>query len=102
MAVRSGGQQGLWTSELTQLSADLAISPRIAEDCRSVIESADYIVQYGDQEPAIICECCGTSVALMPERHTEDQSRTWKPGIWEPETFRRHTLRRCEWKRVNP
>lgn len=102
-AVRSGGLQAVWASDATRVLGESVISDLIAEDCRSVMESADYIVRYGGLGPSITCECCGTDVAGMPEALVaQDRPRTWKRGIWEHETLRRHTLRRCEWKRANP
>ena len=72
----------------------------LAEDCLSLNESAPYVVRYHEHGAPIRCECCGTMVAQMPEALiTEERPRRWKPGIWETEAGRRHTLRRCEWMR---
>jgi hypothetical protein len=78
------------------------------EDYRSFAESWPYVIRLSGQGEPVVCECCGTLVALTPEALTVSAggeppvSRRWKPGIWEPETGRRHTMRRCGWKRVNP
>lgn len=72
----------------------------VAEDLRSLHESYPYLVLVSDRGEPIRCECCGTLVAMTPESDTP--SGPWKPGIWEPELGRRHTMRRCEWKRANP
>jgi hypothetical protein len=102
VVMRSGIDQVISVSEATRTHAEYVVSDLLAEDARSVIESADYVVRYREGGPAITCECCGTPVAAMPERPSADRATAWKPGIWEPGTGRRHTLRRCEWKRENP
>lgn len=102
MVMRSGIDQVIRVSDATLIHARSVRSDLLAEDARSLIESADYVVRYRDQGEAITCECCGTPVAKMPERLAADRGGRWKPGIWEPDAGRRHTLRRCEWKRVNP
>lgn len=102
IVMRSGIDQAIHVSDDTHLHARYLRSGLLAEDCRSLIESADYVVRYREAGPAITCECCGTSVAMMAERLAAEHGGTWRPGIWEPEAGRRHTMRRCEWKRANP
>lgn len=102
VVMRSGIDQAIMVSENTGFHARMLVSDLLAEDCRSLIESADYIIRYREAGPAIICECCGTPVAKMPQRCAIDRDAPWKPGIWETEMLRKHTLRRCEGKRVNP
>jgi hypothetical protein len=99
-AIRSGREQVLSVSERTYACARQAVSDQMAEDCRSVIESAPWIVRYDEHGPAIICECCGTQVALMPERLVDERDAAWLPGFWEPDAGRKHTRRRCEWWRA--
>ena len=70
------------------------------EDYRSFAESFPYLIRASKRGDPILCECCGTLVAMTPEALGTDGP--WKPGIWEHETLRRHTLRRCEWKEGNP
>ena len=103
-ALRSDSEQLIHVSAVTQAIADTASSDLLAEDCRSLLESADYVVRYREHGTPVTCECCGTTVALMPEAiaGADWQGRDFKPGIWEPEAGRKHTLRRCEWKRANP
>lgn len=36
------------------------------------------------------------SVVAVPEVLLSDESRHWERAIWERETGRKHTLRRCE------
>lgn len=102
IVMRSGIDQAIAVSEATHIHAATIRSDLLAEDARSIIESADYVVRYRDQDPAITCECCGTPVAKMPERLAADRDGRWRPGIWEPGAGRRHTIRRCEWRRANP
>ena len=84
-----------------RIDAEYAISDLIAEDCRSLVESADYIVRFREMSDPITCECCGTLVGQCPEaEYRGDPPRTWRPGIWESATGRRHTLRRCNWLRA--
>lgn len=75
------------------------------EDLRSYQESFPYCIRLSDRGQPIRCEACGTLVALTPESAHEKAilgARVqWTPGIWEQETLRRHTMRRCEWKRAN-
>jgi len=84
----SGGRAALGTEESR-------------EDYRSFAESFPYLIRVYEKGETIACECCGTPVALITESPAADPDASWKPGIWEPETLRRHTLRRCEWKRAN-
>lgn len=104
MIMRSGGQQAISLSPSFADEGEQLVSDAVAEEYRSLAESEPFVVRYADWDPGkpgIRCECCGTPVALMGERKAEP-SGPWKPGIWEPETVRRHTMRRCEWKRANP
>ena len=71
----------------------------LREDIRSYSESSPYFIRRDERGDPVRCECCGTPVALTTE--ALGLRGPWKPGIWEHETFRRHTLRRCEWKRAN-
>lgn len=75
----------------------------LTEDMRSLGESCPYFIRPSEQSDPIRCECCGTQVALTPEALVADgPGRQYRPAIWEYETFRRHTMRRCEWRRANP
>jgi hypothetical protein len=70
------------------------------EDLISLRESAPYVVRLAERTEPITCECCGTTVAGVPEGLGADgPDRRWKRGIWETGVWRKHTLRRCEWKR---
>jgi hypothetical protein len=95
--MRSGGEQVLLAVQ------DWAggVTPAIAEDCASLVESMPYVIRYAEATAPIICECCGTRVVAVPEAVVTDvpASRTWTRAIWETETGRKHTLRRCNWKR---
>jgi hypothetical protein len=102
IVMRSGIDQVISVSRVTHIHAETIKSDALAEDARSLIESAPYVVRYGDAGSPIACECCGSPVALMSERPAGETAGAWKPGIWEPELTRKHTLRRCEWKRANP
>jgi hypothetical protein len=81
------------------------VTAELAEDLRSFCESFHYSIRLSGRGEPIRCEVCGTLVSLTPE--TEDADAVlgavsrWKPGIWEHETLRKHTMRRCEWKRAN-
>lgn len=77
-----------------------AADPEFAEDIASVEESMPYLVRWHERTPPITCECCGTPVTMVPEAGSWSP-RTYKPAIWEEETARKHTLRRCEWQRAN-
>jgi hypothetical protein len=76
------------------------ITEEMREDVRSLMESAPWVVRLDEGAPPIRCECCGTWVMKVPEGAAKDGlDRVWKPAIWEAEAGRKHTLRRCEWKR---
>jgi len=76
------------------------VTDALWEDLQSWMESFPYTIRLGERGQPIVCEVCGTLVALTPE--ASGARAPWKPGIWEYETYRRHTQRRCEWKRANP
>ena len=76
--------------------------PLYAEDLRSLTESVPFFIRIHEATEPIICECCGTLVAAVPEGLVSDApGRRFTRAIWESETWRKHTLRRCDWKRVN-
>jgi hypothetical protein len=101
MVMRSGGQQAIHLSPGFADEGERLVSDRLAEEYRSLAESEPFVVRFAVGCPGIACECCGTQVAQMPEREG-GAKQPWKPGIWESDTGRKHTLRRCEWKRANP
>ena len=72
--------------------------PALAEDIRSLNESAPYVIRLGDASGPMDCERCGTPVAAVPEALIREPhgARRWQRAIWEPEAGRRHALRRCE------
>lgn len=77
-----------------------AIDPRFAEDIKSLAESVPYVIIHPyEGTPPIRCECCGTMVAQCPEAEVSVKPWAFKPAIWETETGRKHTLRRCDWLR---
>ena len=67
------------------------VTEALWEDLESYLESFPYFIRLSDASDPV-----GTLVMQVPESATGE--RRWKPGIWEHETYRRHTLRRCEWK----
>jgi hypothetical protein len=75
------------------------VTGELREDLASFAESFPYFIRPDERGEPVACECCGTPVALTPETRGMGPP-SWKPGIWEYESLRRHTLRRCEWKRV--
>jgi hypothetical protein len=83
-----------------QMQQRAAVDPVFAEDCESVFESMPYVIETVKATRPIRCECCGTWVTMIPEADTR-AGRPWvfTPAIWEAETLRKHTLRRCGWKR---
>ena len=92
----------LITSEMArgmagQVRQRAAVDPEFAEDCESIYESMQFLIRYGRETRCIICECCGTLVVDALECSV--YGRDWKRAIWEHETGRKHTLRRCNWKR---
>jgi hypothetical protein len=101
IALESGtGRVARWASHPGGLATG-----ELREDLASFAESFPYFIRLDERGAPVPCECCGTLVALMPEARDGDAvlgARTaWKPGIWEHETLRKHTARRCEWKRAN-
>lgn len=68
------------------------------EDLESFLESFPYLIRLDGRGKPILCECCGTLVSLTPEAGPVAID-AWKPAIWEHATLRKHTQRRCEWKR---
>ena len=77
------------------------VTGELREDLASFAESFPYFIRPDERGEPVACECCGTPVALTPETRGMGPP-SWKPGIWEYESLRRHTMRRCEWKRANP
>ena len=77
-----------------------AADPAFAEDCESVSESMPYVVRYDGACRPVTCECCGTRVSDPLEADTREPQQ-WKRAIWEAQTGRKHTLRRCNWLRDN-
>lgn len=72
--------------------------PEFAEDIASLMESKDYVAYPGGSRPEK-CEVCGTLVAFWPEVPVYGAHREPAPALWEPEPGRKHTPRRCTWKR---
>lgn len=73
-----------------------AVSPGLAEDCRSLLESQPYLVRFREGTPPIRCECCGALVIAVPEADTRtERPYRWECAIWE-QAGRKHTLRRCK------
>jgi len=103
-ALRSADEQLIHVAASVQVLADTAISPVLAEDCRSVLESADFVVRYREHGTPVTCPFCGTTVAFTPEAEggLDWRTREWKQGIWETGAGRKHTFRRCMWKRAHP
>jgi hypothetical protein len=95
--MRSGDEQVL----LAFADWQNGVTPAFAEDCASLMESMPYVIRYTEATEPVACECCGTSVVAVPEAFVVDgaSARTWTRAIWEAETGRKHTLRRCNWKR---
>ena len=75
-----------------------AVDPAFAEDCESVFESMPFMIRYDGASRPVQCECCGTYVFDPLEADTRNPRR-WRRAIWEAETGRKHTLRRCDWQR---
>lgn len=71
--------------------------PLFAEECESLSESMRFLIRYDGKTTAITCECCGTCVVNVLEQAVNGDQRG--RAIWEAETGRKHTLRRCNWKR---
>jgi hypothetical protein len=81
-----------------QMRRRAAIDPAFAEDCESLSESMPFMIRHDGASRPVMCECCGTYVSDPLEADTRSP-RQWKRAIWEAETGRKHTLRRCNWKR---
>lgn len=105
VVMESDGEKTAW------LSSSGPAVPRTEaayENHRSFTESYPYLIRLPAHGEAIRCECCGAFVALVPEAFLAlayeplGVHGPWKPGIWEYESLRKHTMRRCEWKRANP
>ncbi len=94
--IRTGGEQSL----MDTTSAGLMRTPEFAEDLRSLRESLPFMIRIDAPEGPVACECCGAAVFAVPESGYVTPRR-WRRAIWEPETGRKHTLRRCEWKRAS-
>ena len=101
---RSGGKQVAFiTDEIARGMARMmaeraAVDPEFAEDCESLLESKDYITHPGGMSKPEKCECCGTLVTVVPEVPVGRREEP-KPAIWEVGAWRKHTPRRCNWKR---
>lgn len=101
--LRSGLEQGIipavdYAAVLRQLEADPVKGPLVAEDLASLAESAPFLIRTGEREGPSRCESCGTDVVAVPESPVKGERR-WARAIWEDRLFRKHTLRRCEWRR---
>lgn len=87
-------------SMAAMMSQRAAVDPEFAEDIASINESLPYLIRYDGVPPPVLCECCGICVFAPLEADTRNgEPRTWTRAIWEAETGRKHTLRRCEWQR---
>ena len=96
-------ESGLETIARTFRRADLPAGftvEELAEDLYSLHESYPYFIRWSDRSEPVECEFCRTLVAQTPE--SKGVRGPWRPGIWETATGRRHTMRRCEWKRTHP
>lgn len=76
------------------------VTPELEEDLRSFAESFPYTIRLSERGSPAPCEACGTPIATIPA--SRDGETRWKPGIWEHESLRKHTLRRCVWKLAHP
>jgi hypothetical protein len=83
-----------------QMRQHAAADPVFAEDLESIGESLSFIIRYDGAERPVVCECCGTYVFDPLEAHSSEP-RKWTRAIWEAQTGRKHTLRRCDWLRDN-
>ena len=99
VVLESGSEQVARTFSHASVPADVTLE-ELAEDLYSLHESHRYFIRLDGRSEPVPCEFCRTLVAQTPE--SEGVRGPWRPGIWEPETGRRHTLRRCEWRRANP
>ncbi len=95
--IRTNGEQAL----MDTTSAGLMRTPEFAEDLESLRESLPFVIRIDQMSDAITCECCGTEVFAVPESEWVTP-RQWRRAIWESHTGRKHTMRRCQWKRSNP
>jgi len=83
-----------------QMRQRATADPLFAEDCESISESMPFVVRMAEGTRPITCECCGVLVTAVPEADTRSgRPWRWECAIWEAETARKHTLRRCNWKR---
>lgn len=94
VVMESGTEQIAWTAS----HPGGLVTGELREDLSSFAESFPYFIRMDERGEPVRCECCGTLVALTPEALGVDGP--WKPGIWEHESLRRHTMRRCEWMRA--
>ena len=81
-----------------QMRQRALVDPEFAEDCESLAESMPFMIRYDGASRPVMCECCGTYVSDPLEADTRSP-RQWKRAIWEAGTGRKHTLRRCDWRR---
>lgn len=80
--------------------ADPGYAEALEEDCRSLNESAPYVIRGGDATGHALCSRCGTAVARVPEgRAADGPRRQFQPAVWELVLGRKHTIRRCDWLR---
>jgi hypothetical protein len=88
-----------WAEIQEQMRQRAAEDPVFAEELVSWGESGGYVFQPDKMTEPIRCEMCGTMVCLIPEAEVLVTPWVFRPGIREPDSFRRHTLRRCTWLR---
>ena len=81
-----------------QMRQRAAVDPEFAEDLKSLDESMPYVIRHDGASRPVPCECCGTFVSDPLEWDTR-RGEQWTRAIWEAETGRKHTLRRCNWQR---
>jgi hypothetical protein len=81
-----------------QMRQRASVDPLFAEECESLAESMPFLIRRDGASRPIRCECCGTYV-FDPLEADVWKPAQWKRAIWEAETGRKHTLRRCEWRR---
>jgi hypothetical protein len=77
----------------------LTATGELGEENESIIESAPFAIYLDEASDPIRCEMCGTLVVAVPERECVFPKRPTRRGIWESETWRKHTLRRCASRR---
>jgi len=73
----------------------VAQDPVFAEDIRSLRESMPFVIMTGEASAPLACQYCSTPIHAVPERNVADPDRIWHRALWEPETGRKHTERRC-------